>query len=177
MAREIEDLEAVIDAAGGTAALYGHSSGACLALEAAARLGRKVTRIALYEAPYNDAAEVRKAWQAYIQELTKLLAADRRGDAVALFIRYVGTPAAQIEGMRQAPFWRGLEALAPTLAYDHTTLVGADGSVPTEQAATIRVPALVMSGSESFPFYARHRPDAERCHAARAAAHRERPDA
>jgi pimeloyl-ACP methyl ester carboxylesterase len=59
VAREIEDIEALIDEAGGSASLYGHSSGAALALEAAIRLVKKVKKLALYEAPYNDDAEAK----------------------------------------------------------------------------------------------------------------------
>ena len=69
-----------------------------------------VTRQA-YEVPYNDDPEAQKAWGAYIKNLTEALASNRRGDAVALFMAYVGMPAAQIEGMRHAPFWGGMEAL------------------------------------------------------------------
>src|SRR5260370_35587777 len=64
----------------------------------------------------------------------------------------VGTPAAQIEGMRQAPFWAGLEAIAPTLAYDHTGIMGKHGSIPTERAARVDVPTLVMGGKAGLPF-------------------------
>lgn len=151
--REIEDIQALIDAAGGTACLHGHSSGAALALEAAAELGsRVVTKLALYEAPYNDDPEARRAWREYIGQLTEMLAADRRGDAVALFMRYTGTPARQIDSMRQEPFWPGVAAVAPTLAYDHTAILGKDGSVPAERAARVLVPALVMHGDASYPF-------------------------
>ena len=65
---------------------------------------------------------------------------------------YVGVPVDQIEGMRQAPFWAGMEAIAPTLAYDHTAVMGKDGSVPTERAARVHVPTLVMSGGNGAPF-------------------------
>ena len=150
--REVEDSEALIDEAGGAACLYGHSSGAALALEAALRLGKKVTKLAMYEAPYNDGREAKLAWRAYIQQLTELLAADRRGDAVALFMKYSGMPAEQIEAMRQAPTWPQLEAIAPTLAYDHTAIMGKDGSVPIERAAHVLVPTLVMNGGASYPF-------------------------
>src|SRR5438876_10220057 len=112
VAREIEDIEALIDEAGGSAYLYGHSSGAALAMEAALRLGNKVKKLAMYEAPYNDDAEAQRAWKEYIKQLTELLAADRRGDAVALFMKYVGMPDEQIEGMRHAPNWPMFEALA-----------------------------------------------------------------
>jgi pimeloyl-ACP methyl ester carboxylesterase len=150
--REIEDIETLIDEAGGTAYLYGHSSGASLALEATLRLGNKVRKLAMYEAPYNDDPEARRAWREYTENLTEALAANRRGDAVALFMKYVGMPADQIDGMRQAPFWPGLEAIAPTLAYDHAAILGKDVSVPIERAARVPVPALVMNGGASYPF-------------------------
>src|SRR5437870_9069259 len=110
--REVEDLDALLTEAGGSAFVFGHSSGAALALEAAAQLGEKVTKLAMYEAPYNDEREAKLAWRAYIQQLTEALAADRRGDAVALFMQYVGMPAEQIKAMRQAPTWPQLEAIA-----------------------------------------------------------------
>jgi pimeloyl-ACP methyl ester carboxylesterase len=106
----------------------------------------------MYEAPYNDDPAAQKAWAEYLTSLTDLLASGRRGDAVALFMALVGTPAAQIEGMRQAPFWAGLEAIAPTLAYDHAGIMGRDGSIPTERAARVQVPTLVLSGTSGLPF-------------------------
>lgn len=150
--REIEDIEALIDEAGGSAYLYGHSSGAALALEATLRLGNQVKKLAMYEAPYNDDAEAQRAWKEYIKQLTEALAANRRGDAVALFMELVGTPTDQIEAMRHAPVWPTFEAIAPTLAYDHSAIMGADASVPTARAAMITVPTLVMSGGASFAF-------------------------
>src|SRR6185295_1757987 len=63
--REIEDIEALIDEAGGSASLYGISSGAALAMEAALQLGDKVKKLAMYEAPYNDEAVARQAWMEY----------------------------------------------------------------------------------------------------------------
>jgi pimeloyl-ACP methyl ester carboxylesterase len=147
--REVEDIAALIDEAGGAACLYGHSSGAVLALEAAFRLGRSVRRLAMYEAPYNDDAKARPGWTQYLEQLTALLAADRRGDAVALFLAYIGTPAERIAGMRHAPFWPTLEALAPTLAYDHTALLGPDRAIPSERAARVTTPTLVMAGGAS----------------------------
>jgi pimeloyl-ACP methyl ester carboxylesterase len=152
VAREIEDIDALIEQAGGSAFVYGHSSGGCLALEAAAKLGSRVKKLAVYEVPYNDDPQAQKAWGEYIKNLTEALASDRRGDAVALFMAYVGMPAAQIEGMRHAPFWGGMEAIAPTLAYDHTAIMGKDGSIPTERAARVRVPTLVMTGGSGAPF-------------------------
>jgi hypothetical protein len=67
-------------------------------------------------------------------------------------MRYVGTPAEQIDAMRQAPFWAGLEAIAPALAYDHAGVMGPDLSVPVKTAAQVGIPALVVYGTASFPF-------------------------
>jgi pimeloyl-ACP methyl ester carboxylesterase len=150
--REVEDIAALISEAGGSAFLYGHSSGGALALEAAAQLGEKVQKLAIYEVPYNDAPEAKRAWRAYIQGLTEALAADRRGDAAALFMQYVGMPAEQIDATRQSPAWPQIEAVAPTLAYDHTAILGQEASVPLERAARVLAPTLLMNGGASFPF-------------------------
>lgn len=141
--REIEDIGALIDEAGGSAFLYGHSSGGCLALEATIELGAKVTKLALYEVPYNDDPLARKAWGEYIENLTEALTSGRRGDAAGLFMALVGMPVTQIEEMRRAPFWGGMEAVAPTLAYDHTAIMGKEGSIPVERASRVNVPTLV----------------------------------
>ena len=151
--REIEDIDALVAEADGSAFLFGQSSGGALALEAALQLGGdKVKKLAIYEVPYNDDPEFQQAWRVYLRQLSELLAANRRGDAVALFMRYVGMPAEQIEGMRHSPSWSSLEALAPTLAYDHAAILGEDISVPTGRAAQVRVPTLLINGSASFPF-------------------------
>jgi len=150
--REIEDIEALIGDAGGTAYLFGHSSGACLALEATVKLGGKVTALAMYDAPYDDDPAARQAWREYIKQLTTALAVGRQGDAVALFMRYVGMPDSQIDGMRQTPFWPAAEAIAPTLAYDHAGVIGEDNSVPTGPAARVPVPALVIAGGAGREF-------------------------
>lgn len=149
--REIEDIEALIDEAGGEAFVFGISSGGALAFEAALALGGKVKKLAIYEAPYNDDAAARQAWKAFRKQLKELLAADRRGDAVALFIMLVGATADQIEGIRQYPMWPMWEAVAPTIAYDAAAL-GEDASVPTGKAASLAVPALIMDGGASYPF-------------------------
>jgi pimeloyl-ACP methyl ester carboxylesterase len=158
-AREIEDIESlidrsVIDHGGQPVCLYGHSSGGCLALDAAAQLGAKVSKLAVYEAPYNDDPAFWSIWTAYLDQLAAALAGNRRGDAVALFLTLVGTPAAQVDAMRQAPFWAGMEAIAPTLAYDHAGVIGPDPSAPVATAAQVAVPALVLYGTASPPFMA-----------------------
>jgi len=149
--REIEDIEALIDEAGGSAFVFGISSGAALALEAAIALRGKIKKLALYEAPYNDDEAARQAWKEFRRQLKETLAAGRRGDAVGLFMTLLGVPADQLDGMRQYPMWPMWEAIAPTIAYDAAAL-GEDASVPTERAARVTVPTLVINGSESYPF-------------------------
>jgi pimeloyl-ACP methyl ester carboxylesterase len=156
--REIDDIEALIDRAGGSSFLYGHSSGGPLAMRAAIRLGSKVSKIAMYEPPYNNDPGAQQSWSQYLRQLREALAEGRRGDAVALFMRFVGTPAEQVDEMRRAPFWPGMEAVAPTLAYDHAAILDEPWSVPTELATRVSVPALVMAGDASLPFM----PDAAR---------------
>jgi pimeloyl-ACP methyl ester carboxylesterase len=106
----------------------------------------------VYEAPYNDDPAAQAAWKDYLKDLAEALAAGRRGDAVALFIRYTGMPDDRIDGMRQAPIWPQFEALAPTLAYDHAAILGETNAVPVDLAARVTVPTLVMSGGASYPF-------------------------
>lgn len=151
--REIEDIEALIDAAGGSAYLSGISSGAGLAFEAALALGGKVKKLAMYEPPYNDDTDARQAWKNFRKELQQVLVEDRRGDAVGLFMTLLGMPEEHLEGMRQyTPVWSMFEAVAPTIAYDAAAL-GEDASVPTGRAASLAIPTLVMDGGASpYPF-------------------------
>jgi pimeloyl-ACP methyl ester carboxylesterase len=149
--REIEDIDALITEAGGSAFVFSISSGAALALEAAIKLGDKVKKLAMYEAPYNDDEAARQAWKAYRKQLAEVLAQGRRGDALALFMLLVGMPADHLEAVRHHPLWPMWEAVVPTLAYD-ATVMGEDASVPTEKAASVAVPALVMDGGASSPF-------------------------
>lgn len=149
--REIEDIEALIDAAGGSAFVFGISSGAALAMEAAIKLGNKIRKLAMYEPPYNSDEAFRQAWREYKRELKELLEAGSRGDAVALFIMLTGMPANQVSELRQDPMWPTWEAVAPTLAYDAAAL-GVDATVPTERAASVAVPTLIMDRGASYPF-------------------------
>ncbi|HWG15321.1 MAG TPA: alpha/beta hydrolase [Streptosporangiaceae bacterium] len=151
--REVGDLAAVIGEAGGTAALYGHSSGCALVLDAAIALGpTAVPKIALYEAPYKDDPADQARWDSYLADLADALRENRRGDAVARFMTHVGMPAGQLAQTRQSPWFPALEAIAPTLAYDHAGLLGPSTAVPVDKAAKITVPALVLYGSVSPPF-------------------------
>lgn len=146
--REVEDIEALIDDAGGSAFVYGISSGAALALEAALRLGNKVRKLALYEPPYNSDPAARETWKDYRKNLDDALAAGQRGDAMAVFLKQVKVPGDQIEAMRREPWWQAFEAVAPTLAYD-ATIMGPEAAVPVERASHLTVPALVMNGDDA----------------------------
>jgi pimeloyl-ACP methyl ester carboxylesterase len=144
--REIEDLGSVVDAAGGEAAVFGNSSGAALALHAAAS-GVATTKLALWEPPFMVDSDAPLRQKEYVAQLSELLEEDRRGDAVALFMRTVGLPEEMIAGMREAPMWPALEAIAHTLLYD-ATIMG-DSLVPADVAASVTVPTLVLNGSNT----------------------------
>ncbi|HEY9522131.1 MAG TPA: alpha/beta fold hydrolase, partial [Thermopolyspora sp.] len=144
--REVEDLRALVARAGGEAHVCAISSGAALALATAAA-GPGIAGLALYEPPFLAEVEDGSRTGEYTERLHELLDDGRRGDAVALFMTNVGIPAQAVAGMRAQPGWAALEAIAPTLAYDDQVL--GDGRVPRDLAATIAVPALVLSGSAS----------------------------
>ncbi len=147
--REVEDIDALIGEAGGTAFVFGHSSGAVLALEAARLLPTRIPKLALYEPPFIIDDSRPPAPTDYVARLTQLVAEGRRGDAVALFMTVVGMPAEAIAQMRQSPMWPGLEAIAPTLAYDGTIIGNTESGDPStlRKWASVRVPTLVMDGT------------------------------
>ena len=145
--REVEDLEALIREAGGAAGVFGYSSGAQLALEAAAH-GLNLTKLALYDAPFIVGDDVPRPPKDIAAQLAKLIASNRRGDAVELYqTKLVGIPEPVVAQLRHAPFRPALEAIAHTLVYD-ATLVG-DLRVPTDRLRSINAPTLAIYGSES----------------------------
>lgn len=146
--REIEDIDALIAEAGRSSHLFGASSGGALALEAAAS-GLAIDSVAVYEVPYmGDDAMVRR-WAEYVDQLTVVLADGRRADAVELFMRLAGSSEEDVSGARSSSFWSGLEALAPTLAYDAACL--GDGRPPVSRLAGITQPVLVATGGQADP--------------------------
>lgn len=148
--REIEDIDALADAAGGSAYLYGSSSGAALALEAARQLPTRITKLALWEPPYIPEGFPRPPADT-AKIFSDLVAAGRREDAAEFFMaRVVGLPPEFVAQARISPFWSGQVALAHTLAYD-ATIMG-DYNLPIERVAEVKIPTLVMDGGASFPF-------------------------
>jgi pimeloyl-ACP methyl ester carboxylesterase len=150
--REVEDLVAVIRAAGGSANVFGHSSGAVLALDAAARdVG--VTRLAVYEPPFIVDGEPMPA--DFAEQLARLVAADRRGDALALWMR--STVRMSDEAIAQArtePWWPALEAVAHTTPYDATITAPymTGRPLPAQRWSNVIMPTLVLDGEVSPSF-------------------------
>jgi pimeloyl-ACP methyl ester carboxylesterase len=148
--REVEDLAALVAVTGGSASVFGYSSGATLALKAAAA-GLPITKLVLYEPPFNPDDSYPLLPADLAGQLTELVAAGRRGDAVELYqTKAVGIPEDVVAQMRHAPFRPSLEAIAHTLAYD-ATIVG-DRSLPADLIASVTAPTLVISGEQSPPF-------------------------
>jgi len=147
--REIEDIAALLSEAGGAAFLWGMSSGAVLALEAANRLGG-IKKLALYEAPFivdDSRSTTERDWA----RIAEAVAANRRSEAVKLFLNLVGVPAFFIAVMPLMPMWSKLKAIAHTLPYDGA-IVGDNQRgkpLPTEHWASVTVPALVVDGGKS----------------------------
>lgn len=140
--REFDDMAAIIEVAGGTANVYGSSGGAIIALEAAA-CGLPISRLGLWEPPYN--VPVPTDWG---QQVADRIAADRRGDAVHYWMTsVVGMPIEMVDGMRHAPFWAFLETEAHGLIAD-AAIVG-DLTMPRDRLATVATEALVLDGGSA----------------------------
>jgi pimeloyl-ACP methyl ester carboxylesterase len=146
IAREVEDLAAVVAATGETPYLYGHSSGASLALEAAAA-GVPTRKLVVYEPPYvpgeGTAPET-------ADRMAELCATGQPDEAAVLFLRNTGLPEEQLQGMREMPFWPWMVSLAPQLPYD--VRLGNGGSVPVDRLAAIECPVLALAGGLSAPW-------------------------
>lgn len=149
LAREIDDIEALIAEAGGSAHLYGVSSGGALILEAAAA-GLAIDRLAVYEVPYLVEDDARERWHEYVEKLGAALADGRRGDAIELFHWVAGIPEEALASAKSSPVWPRLEAIAHTLAYDAACL--GEGQPPTGRLARISQPTLVATGGRTDLF-------------------------
>jgi pimeloyl-ACP methyl ester carboxylesterase len=147
--RELDDLAAIVDAAGGHAHVFGHSSGAVIALEAAER-GVRIDRLALYEPPLKVDGDPMP--DEFVDQLNTLIRAGRRGDALALWMRMtVRMPDEAIAQARTEPWWAAVEAIVHTTPYDATiTAPYRTGQpLPAGRWAKVDVPALVMDGEIS----------------------------
>jgi pimeloyl-ACP methyl ester carboxylesterase len=157
--REIDDIETMIDLVGGTATLVGFSSGGMLALESASAHPEKVKKLALYEVPMILDGSRPPVPADYVAQLDAAIAAGDRGKAVELFaVHALNMPNEYLEPMRRDPSWKGLEALAHTLAYDGRVMGNTMSGKPLEAAVMQRwraaaMPTLVMSGAASEGFF------------------------
>ncbi|MEV0714059.1 alpha/beta hydrolase [Asanoa sp. NPDC050611] len=142
--REIEDLAALVDVAGERVGVLGVSSGAMFALEAAAA-GVAIDRVAAYDVPYDTYPDAAARADDYRRDLADALSGGRRDEAVALFMRFAGAGDDDVTAARESPYWPGLVTLAPTLAHDAALY----GPPPADRLATIRQPALVVTGEAS----------------------------
>ena len=149
--REIEDIEGLIEEAGGSAHVFGISSGAALALEAANR-GLAIDKLALYEAPFIVDDSRAPVPDDYLQRLEDLVASDRRGDAIRLFMRQgVGLRAVFVAMMRMMPAWSKLKTVAPTVVYDAAIVdhYQKGKPLPAERWVSVTMPTLVAVGGKS----------------------------
>lgn len=150
--REIEDLAAIIADAGGSAYLYGVSSGAALALQTAAKLGpAKVPKLALYEPPYGASdARQKQDFAEQKRRIGELIKTGQPGDAAAYFMTVIGTSPEALEKLKASLHWAGMAKIDFTLAYDYVVL--GDGTVPEGVAKAIAVPTLVVDGEKTMEF-------------------------
>ncbi|WP_051370982.1 alpha/beta fold hydrolase [Mesorhizobium loti] len=153
--REVDDIEAVLQAAGGEAYVWGMSSGAMLALMAAVRLPG-IKKLTLYEAPL-IVDDSRATTQGDWATIRRAIADDRRGDAVSAFLKSVGMPSLLIAFMKLTPIWRKLKAAAHTLPYDGAIVAGDQLGKPLEPSrwTALSLPILVTDGGKS-PLWMRH---------------------
>ena len=148
--REIEDLDAVLQHAGGSAMLFGISSGAALAAEAVRQL-RGIRRLALYEAPYVIDGTHEPMPPNFIAETKALVASGDRSAAVKKFMRYVGTPAIAVFVMSLLPFWKKFTKIAHTLSNDLELIAPHHQGQPFPPGkwSMVTLPVLVMAGGKS----------------------------
>jgi pimeloyl-ACP methyl ester carboxylesterase len=150
--REYEDLAAVAAVTGTEPPfLFGHSSGAAIALRAAAR-GLHAAGIAAYEAPFtND--EAPPPPPAAAARIRELIAAGRERDAVIFWMTdVVHMPEEATARLTDAPWVADLEPLARTLPYDIAVTAG---GVPADELAKIDIPVLIMGGGNSPAWFKR----------------------
>jgi pimeloyl-ACP methyl ester carboxylesterase len=148
--REVEDLEALVGLAGEQVFVHGTSSGAALALEAAKHI-RSITKLAVYEPPFIVDDTRPPMPEDWLPRLKALVAGGQQGDAVKMFMRFVGTPAIFTAVMPLTPVWGKLKAVAPTLPYDIAILADHQRGMALTQAewSAIKVPTLVAAGGKS----------------------------
>jgi pimeloyl-ACP methyl ester carboxylesterase len=155
--REVEDIEALTDASGGSAFVFGSSSGSVLALEAASKLGSKIKKLFMYEPPFIIDNSRPPMPDDLIKQVTELVSAGRRNDAVKLFFtKGMGIPTIAVTLMRLLmPGWSKMAGMAHTLPYDLMILAGTQAGkpLPAKRWVLATAPTLVMVGGKSEAFF------------------------
>lgn len=155
--REVEDIEALVDAAGGSAYLFGSSSGAVLALEATSKLGAKIAGLLMYEPPFIIDDSRPPMPGDFAEQINKLVTANRRDDAVKLFFaKGMGIPSVFVTLMRWLmPGWSKMTCIAHTIPYDLDVLEGTQEGkpLPVRRWVTATAATLVMVGGKSEAFF------------------------
>jgi pimeloyl-ACP methyl ester carboxylesterase len=147
--REIEDIDTLIQEAGGSAFVFGGSSGGVLTLDAAAH-GSNITKLAIYEPPFVVDDSRDPVSEYIVDQLRDLISSGQRGDAAEMFMTKGSLmPADIVAGMRTQPFWLSVEAVAHTLVYDAMIMEGTmqGGPLPVDRWKAVTIPTLVIYGS------------------------------
>ena len=156
VSHEIEDIEALIEEAGGAAYLFGISSGATLALEAAAMFPHNIKKLALYDPPFLLDDSRSPLPNDYVAHVNELLAVGQRDEAVEYFLQEaLRIPSADIAPMRNDPEWQIMVALAHTIAYDGMIMeeMMSGKGIPLERWQSVTMPSLVLNGAKSEPHF------------------------
>lgn len=144
--KEIEDIEAIIDSNGGSAYLYGHSSGAVIALEATLALSTKVKGTMIYDASYVSTAEDKEDYKAIKASIETLLKQSKNAQAIKTFLIEIGMPRVFAYLLPLFPGWKKMKQLAPTLMYD---IMLTEDLPPTKRFQGITVPTLILAGDKN----------------------------
>ena len=150
--REIEDIDALITEAGGSAFVFGYSSGAVLALDAAQKISDKIAKLVLYEPPFIVGDSRPSLPKDYLEHPKELIEADRGDDAVDYFMtKAKGMPMEMVAIMHQLPVWSELTAVAHTLVYDGILMGESQRGdpEPLEKWSSVTVPTLIADGGAS----------------------------
>lgn len=154
VAREVEDIAALLDIVGGEAFVFGMSSGAVLALEAAAAMPRKIKGLALYEPPI-DPGRSSNAYRYEHMQMAVRAAEGRGAEMMSDFLLGVGMNEKQLEGFKQSPAWPAFASVGLTIEHDYRILADARASdTPPERWQNAIMPVLILDGDKSFPFMA-----------------------
>lgn len=149
--REFEDLQAVINEAGGSAFVYGISSGAALAMEAL-KNGVSISKLVVFEAPYIVDQSRKPLPNNYLSTIQHLIKDNKPGQTVKYFMKTgVGLPAFVVWMMQLMPAWKQMKQISQTLEYDTLMLkdYGLGKALRKEDWEKIKIPVLVVSGTKS----------------------------